>query len=44
MQMQEFYTNVAEILGTLSDIVQPRTLEELERYGFEDVPARRPKS
>ncbi|MBV8524899.1 MAG: hypothetical protein JOY71_22735, partial [Acetobacteraceae bacterium] len=44
MQMQRFYTNVAEILGTLSDIVQPRTLEELERYGFEDVPARAAKS
>ncbi|MFL5286658.1 MAG: toprim domain-containing protein [Rhodopila sp.] len=36
VQMQTFYTQVADILGALSDIVQPRTFEELERYGFED--------
>jgi hypothetical protein len=39
MQMQRFYTEVADILGTLADIVQPRTFEELERYGLAD-PAR----
>jgi internalin A len=33
-QMQMFYTQVADILGTLADIVQPRTFEELKRYGF----------
>jgi internalin A len=40
MRMQHFYTQVADILGTLADIVQPRTFEELERYGFEDPPTR----
>ena len=29
-QMQTFYTQVADILGTLADIVQPRTFEELK--------------
>jgi magnesium transporter len=38
MQMQRFYTQVADILGTLADIVQPRTFEELERYGLADPP------
>jgi hypothetical protein len=36
MQMQTFYTQVADILGTLADIVQPRTFEELKHYGFAD--------
>lgn len=36
MLMQRFYTQVADILGTLADIVQPRSFEELERWGFED--------
>jgi internalin A len=35
--MQRFYTEVSDILGTLADIVQPRTFEDLERYGFDDV-------
>jgi hypothetical protein len=38
MQMQGFYTQVADILGTLANIVQPRSLEELERYGLDDPP------
>jgi hypothetical protein len=38
-QMRIFYTQVSDILGTLADIVQPRTLEELERYGFNDQSA-----
>jgi hypothetical protein len=38
MQMRIFYTQVTDILGTLADIVQPRTFEELERYGFNDPP------
>ena len=38
MQMQRFYTQVADILGTLGDIVQPRNLDELQRYGFDDPP------
>jgi hypothetical protein len=40
MQLQRFYTQVADILGTLADIVQPRTFEELERYGFENAEPR----
>ena len=31
---QRFYTQVTDILGTLTDIVQPRSFEQLERYGF----------
>jgi GNAT superfamily N-acetyltransferase len=38
MQMQRFYTQVADILGTLAGIVQPRSFEQLERYGFEELP------
>ena len=42
-QMQTFYTQVSDILGTLADIVQPRTFEELKLYGFGDeTPAVRP--
>jgi internalin A len=37
-QMRNFYTQVSDILGTLADIVHPRTLKELERYGFNDLP------
>ena len=40
MRMQAFYTQVADILGTLADIVQPQTFEKLKRYGFEDLPRR----
>jgi internalin A len=36
MQMQGFYTQVADILATLADIVQPRSFEELQRYGFDE--------
>ena len=32
-------TGPADILATLTDIVQARTFEELERYGFDDPPA-----
>jgi internalin A len=38
LQMQRFYTQVPDILGTLADIVQPRSFEDLERYGFNDSP------
>ena len=27
-----------KLLGTLADIVQPRTFEELQRYGFDALP------
>jgi internalin A len=37
-QMGLFYREVTDILGTLTDIVQPRTFEDLERYGFDDKP------
>nr|WP_294525452.1 toll/interleukin-1 receptor domain-containing protein [uncultured Rhodopila sp.] len=35
-QMQGFYTQVADILGTLSNIVQPHSFAHLLRYGFDD--------
>lgn len=34
--MQRFSTQVPDILATLADIVQPRSFEELDRYGFAD--------
>jgi len=34
--MQRFYTQVQDILATLTDIVQPRTFEELEQFGFDE--------
>jgi internalin A len=36
-QMRNFYSQVSDILGALADIVQPRTFEDLERYGFNDL-------
>jgi GNAT superfamily N-acetyltransferase len=38
MLMQRFYTQVTDILATLTGIVQPRSFEELERYGFDEKP------
>jgi TIR domain len=35
-QMRTFYNEVADILGTLADTVQPRTLQDFQRYGFND--------
>jgi internalin A len=37
-QMQNFYTQVSDILGTLADIVQPRSMDQLREYGFRDLP------
>jgi internalin A len=37
-QLRNFYSQVSDVLGTLADIVQPRTFEELQRYGFDDPP------
>ena len=34
--MGEFYRHVGEILATFADIVQPRSLDELKSYGFND--------
>ena len=36
--MGTFYRHVPDILAALFDTVQPRVLEELERYGFDDPP------
>jgi len=35
-QMGEFYRHVDDILATLADIVQPRSFDELIRYGFDE--------
>jgi internalin A len=35
--MARFYHDVSDILATIADILQPRTLEELKTYGFNDV-------
>jgi hypothetical protein len=39
VQMQQFYMHVPDILGTIADVVIPRTLADLERYGFGDLVA-----
>jgi internalin A len=36
--MKEFARQIGNILATVTDILQPRTFEELERYGFADPP------
>jgi internalin A len=38
MQMRTFYNEVADILGTIADIVEPRTLQDFQSYGFDDKP------
>jgi internalin A len=40
--MGRFHHDVSEILATLADIVQPRTLEELKAYGFDGPPPTAP--
>lgn len=35
--MARFYLDVSDILATIADILQPRTLDELKTYGFNDV-------
>jgi internalin A len=40
--MKEFAHQIGNILGTVTDILQPRTFEELERYGFADPPEKEP--
>ena len=37
LQMHTFYTQVADILGTLSDFILPKTFEDLEKHGFGDL-------
>jgi internalin A len=34
--MKEFFYHIGDILATIADIVQPRTFEELEKYGLSD--------
>jgi internalin A len=34
--MKEFFYHIGDILATVADIVQPKTFEELERYGLLD--------
>jgi internalin A len=34
-RMGEFYRHVGDILATLADTVQPRSFEDLVRYGFD---------
>ena len=36
-RMAEFYRSVPDILATMFDTVQPRSFEELERFGFAEV-------
>ena len=35
--MGDFYRHISDILAVASDVVLPRTLEELERYGFDSA-------
>jgi internalin A len=36
--MKEFAYQIGNILATVTDILQPRSFEELKRYGFTDPP------
>jgi internalin A len=38
LQMQNFYTQVSQLLGSIADIVQPRNIDQLREYGFRDIP------
>ncbi len=37
-QMRAFHHNVGDMLAALANIVQPRSFDELVRYGFADTP------
>jgi internalin A len=37
-RMKDFAHHIGDILAAVADILQPRDFEELERYGFGDVP------
>jgi internalin A len=39
--MQLFTNHVGDILRMFADIVQPRSFEELKKYGFDDPPGAR---
>ncbi|MGH1478412.1 MAG: hypothetical protein ACRBM6_06745 [Geminicoccales bacterium] len=34
--MGQFYMYVGEVLGTVADILQPRTIDELLTYSFDE--------
>lgn len=34
--MKTFYGSVSDILATVADTLQPRTFDELVKYGFDD--------
>jgi internalin A len=36
--MKQFETQIGDILATVADVLQPRTFEKLEQYGFADPP------
>ena len=36
--MRTFNNQVSDILTTIADTVQPHTFEQLEQYGFNDLP------
>ena len=36
-QMQQFYLNIPDILGSIAEIVVPRTIEDLKSYGLNDL-------
>ena len=36
--MQDFVNHVGDILGMFANIVQPRSFEDLKKYGFDDPP------
>jgi hypothetical protein len=36
--MQDFVNHVGDVLATFANIVQPRSFEDLMKYGFDDPP------
>jgi hypothetical protein len=40
--MQDFVNHVGDVLASFANIVQPRTFEDLQRYGFDDHVCARP--
>jgi hypothetical protein len=37
VQMQHFYMHIPDILGNIADIVVPKSVEDLEQYGLDDL-------
>lgn len=40
--MKEFAHQIGDILSTITDVLQPRTFEELKQYGLADLPDEQP--